>query len=565
MEHAAKPPLTSLRILLRVFRLVVHPFAFLGAGLLSGLETAAAMITPILLQGFIRLASGSGSVALWESLMMSIALLSLIPLIAFGGRRCKRLARQGVCAMRIKSFRHILALPYEAFHQRSVGEYAALLTSDTERASAFMQGYTVGSLFRACLLLAASLGVLATQNPAMLALGLVMALLSWILPALLYPLEQRLRLSIQGKLDETGSQISQVCKGAAEIRSFGMQPQLVERYTRICRKICRLRIRVKLTDALINSLLDLFRLSAQPLALAAGAWAVAQGAMPLDTLVLASGYAGLLSEAAGSLSLFVHNSQLSLASAKRIFSLLDSAEESGTGSDNVCPGTQRVAIELDQVSFAYPNRPPLLENASLQVPQGQIYALTGESGGGKSTVFKLLLGFYRPTHGRIKLMGRSIESITLDTLREMTAYVSQDATLFQATLLDNIRWGRPEADASQVEEAARQAKIHDFIQTLPEGYDTVLSDGAQNISGGQRQRIALARAILKNAPILLLDEFTSALDAETEKAIISDLKEIFRGKTVLLIAHRPASLSVADRVIRLEKGKFYSSSAYASR
>ncbi|MFR1760264.1 MAG: ATP-binding cassette domain-containing protein, partial [Christensenellaceae bacterium] len=133
--------------------------------------------------------------------------------------------------------------------------------------------------------------------------------------------------------------------------------------------------------------------------------------------------------------------------------------------------------------------------------------------------------------------------------------VSQDATLFQASILDNIRWGRPGADMRQVEEAARRAKIHDFIGTLPEGYATILSDGAQNISGGQRQRIALARAILKDAPILLLDEFTSALDEDTERTMIDDLRPVFQGKTVLMIAHRPAALAVADRIVSLEKGR----------
>lgn len=146
--------------------------------------------------------------------------------------------------------------------------------------------------------------------------------------------------------------------------------------------------------------------------------------------------------------------------------------------------------------------------------------------------------------------------MNLDTLRGMTAYVSQDATLFQASILDNIRWGRPEANDRQVKEAARRAKIHDFIDTLPEGYHTVIADGAQNISGGQRQRIALARAILKDAPILLLDEFTSALDPETERAIIDDLKAIFQGKTVLMIAHRPAALAIADEIIQMQNGQF---------
>ena len=297
-------------------------------------------------------------------------------------------------------------------------------------------------------------------------------------------------------------------------------------------------------------------MSAQPLALAAGAFAVARGAMSLDVLALVSGYAGLLAEAAGSLSLFTHHSQLSLASAKRILSLLKTPVEQG-GRPNGCDGGAAAedAICFNQVSFGYPGRAPLLDSACLQIPKGQICALVGASGSGKSTLFKLLLGFYSPTQGEIRMMGRPVGAMTLEQLRAMTAYVSQDATLFQASILDNIRWGRPGADMRQVEEAARRAKIHDFIGTLPEGYATILSDGAQNISGGQRQRIALARAILKDAPILLLDEFTSALDEDTERTMIDDLRPVFQGKTVLMIAHRPAALAVADRIVSLEKGR----------
>lgn len=558
MEHATRRPLGTFSVLFRIFHRMKRPFVFWGSGLLSGLETAGSLMAPVLLQGLIRSVSHEGSAALGWSLVLAAALWGLYPLICLGGRRCKRAVRQGVNALRREILGHMLSLPYDVFRRRSIGEYTALLTTDTERATAFLQGYTVSSLFRALLLLGASIGVLLAHSPAMLALGLMLAFLSWAFPALLYPIEQRLRLSIQKRLDESGDQISQAFQGAAEIRSFCLQPQLTEQYGRLCRRIFQDRVRLKLVDAVINGWIELARLSAQPLALAAGAWAVARGVMALDTLVLTSGYVGILAEAVGSLSLFAHNSQLSLASAKRILSLLDlPGEGRDKGSSRYKKsGDAPPAICFDHVSFAYPGRPPLLDHACLKIPEGQIWGIIGGSGCGKSTLLKLLLGFYMPTNGQIRIKGQPIETMNLDTLRGMTAYVSQDATLFQASILDNIRWGRPEANDRQVKEAARRAKIHDFIDTLPEGYHTVIADGAQNISGGQRQRIALARAILKDAPILLLDEFTSALDPETERAIIDDLKAIFQGKTVLMIAHRPAALAIADEIIQMQNGQF---------
>lgn len=189
------------------------------------------------------------------------------------------------------------------------------------------------------------------------------------------------------------------------------------------------------------------------------------------------------------------------------------------------------------------------------MPEGQVTALVGPSGGGKSTVMKLLLGFYPPDEGVLRVRGRLAEEFPLDEVRDLMAYVPQEATLFHGTVADNIRFGSPTATDEEVEAAAKTAYASGFIGELPEGYDTIVGERGANLSGGQRQRIAIARALLKNAPILLLDEATSALDAESEYEVQQGLNELMKDRTTLVIAHRLSTIERADTICVLADGE----------
>jgi ATP-binding cassette, subfamily B, bacterial len=191
----------------------------------------------------------------------------------------------------------------------------------------------------------------------------------------------------------------------------------------------------------------------------------------------------------------------------------------------------------------------------LHIPAGQRVGLIGKSGAGKSTVLSLLQRFYETQGGQIKIDGQDIGSITQDSLRHAIAVVPQDIALFHRTVYENIAYGRPEASRDEVLAAAREARCSDFIEAMPEGYDTIVGDRGVKLSGGQRQRIAIARAILKNAPILLLDEATSALDSASEEAIQKALDRLMVGRTVVAIAHRLSTLNSFDRIIVMSAGK----------
>jgi ATP-binding cassette subfamily B protein len=212
------------------------------------------------------------------------------------------------------------------------------------------------------------------------------------------------------------------------------------------------------------------------------------------------------------------------------------------------------AIAFNNVSFGYPGAPKIFERFSLRLQPGQRVGLVGRSGGGKSTLFTLLQRFYDVNEGSITIDGQDISRVTQQSLREAISVVPQDISLFHRSIRDNIRYGRPNATDDEVLRAAIAARC-DFVESLPEGLDTMVGDRGVKLSGGQRQRIAIARAFLKDAPILLLDEATAALDGEAEEAIREALTRLMRGRTVIAIAHRLATLRNFDRIVVLKAGR----------
>jgi ATP-binding cassette subfamily B protein len=224
------------------------------------------------------------------------------------------------------------------------------------------------------------------------------------------------------------------------------------------------------------------------------------------------------------------------------------------------------SVEFDKVSFAYPGRPDLqaLRGLSLSVRPGETVALVGPSGAGKSTVLRLLLRFYDPQSGVIRLDGIDLRDADPAQVRARMALVAQDAPLFSGSALDNIRFGREEADLEAVQAAARAAEADGFIQALPQGYDTGVGERAKTLSGGQKQRLAIARALVRNAPILLLDEATSALDAENERLVQQALHDAMTGRTTLVIAHRLATVLRADRIVVMDQGQVVEQGTHAS-
>ena len=286
-----------------------------------------------------------------------------------------------------------------------------------------------------------------------------------------------------------------------------------------------------------------------------GALEVWSGRLTVGTLMAFYAYLGMLYQPIQrltELNLILANS---LAAMDRIFEVFDTFPEVRERPAAIPLARARGAITFEAVNFHYDGREPVLERLQLTIPAGTTAALIGPSGAGKSTLVKLLPRFYDVTDGRITIDGRDIREATLKSLREQIAIVSQEPILFSGTIADNLRYGKPKATDDELRAAARAAFADSFIEQLPDGYQTEIGERGVRLSGGQKQRLAIARAFLKDAPILILDEPTSALDAESEELVKQALKRLLEGRTALIIAHRLSTIEHADVVVVLDDGR----------
>ena len=391
----------------------------------------------------------------------------------------------------------------------------------------------------------------------------ILALAATILTPLIFLLISTLTAPISKRSEEMQTEIGQVnslaqdgLSGAMVIKAFNLETLLDDRFRQANQKALQKGLGIARLRALIEGIIMPLSITPFILAIGLGGYFVIQKEITFGALFAFINLLNWVVNPLGSLpNIFASMSEASGA-ATRIFDLLDQPGELQDGAHlvaNARPGAN--AIEFHNLSFAYSDGVPILKNISFDIPAGQKVAIVGPSGGGKSTLLKLILGYYPLQEGSVRLFGQDLSAWHLPALRDQMALVAQDTYLFPVSLAENIRLGRPDASQAQIEEAARLANIHDFIASLPEGYQTGAGEWGGRLSGGQRQRISLARAILKDAPILLLDEPTSALDTESEALVQQSLEWFTAGRTSLVIAHRLSTIKNADRVLVVQDGE----------
>jgi ATP-binding cassette, subfamily B, bacterial len=290
------------------------------------------------------------------------------------------------------------------------------------------------------------------------------------------------------------------------------------------------------------------------LVLLCGGWMVLDGHTTVGTIVAFNSYVLMLQPPFRMLGMMIMMGQRAAASAKRIYEILDTEPEVADGTDPV-DARLRGDIRFEDVDFAYPDGTVALRGLSLRIRPGETVALVGRTGSGKSTLARLLARFYDTTAGTVRVDGYDVRRLRLSRLREQIGIVPDEPFLFSVSIRDNIAYARPAADLDQVVAAAQAAGADEFIRELPDGYDTVVGERGYTLSGGQRQRIAIARALLLNPPILVLDDATSAVDVAVEQRIHHALQGLMRGRTTLIVAHRLSTISLADRVVLMEDGR----------
>jgi len=398
---------------------------------------------------------------------------------------------------------------------------------------------------------------------------IVMLRLDWVLTLLslsivplivgaIYFFASRIRSESTSIQEHESAVLAQAQEGLSSIRmvhAFGREDFEVRQFHQQAQQSLQANLRLTLTNvnsALVISTLMVIGTAAMYYV---GTLHVLAGTLSLGSLLVFSAYLLMLYQPLESLTYTAWAMEGATAGAKRCFEILDSQDDVRDSPNAVDISSAKGAIELRSVDFGYAESRIVLRDINLSIAPNQIVGLVGGTGAGKSTLLSLVPRFYDPTTGSVMLDGRDVHEITKKSLRAQIAIVLQDTLLFSTTVRENIAYGRPDATEEEIIEAARRAQADEFIRQMPQGYSSLVGERGGHLSVGQRQRIGIARAFLKNAPILLLDEPTSALDPSTEAAIMETIKELMRGRTTLIATHRLATIHNLDQIIVLEHGR----------
>ena len=444
-------------------------------------------------------------------------------------------------------------LPVAYMEARHSGDMLSVLNADLGKMKTLLSNNLIDVISNSVRFLAAFAYILSVNW--------ILTLVSTIVTPALFIGVSMLTAPVSKRSEEMQEEIGQVnsvakdgLSGAMVIKVFNLVDVLDRRFHAANLQALRKGLQVARLRALIDSIGLGLGITPFIIAMGLGGYLVIDGAMTFGAMFA---FINLLNFVVNPLG-FLPNVFASMAEAagagKRVFDLLDQDSEP-TGGPETQPGEGGAAVAFEQVTFGYQEDQTVLKDISLTVQPGQTVAVVGPSGGGKSTLLKLILGYYPLTGGRLSLLGRDLNAWQRRALRQQMAFVAQDIYLFPVSIGENIRLGRPDASQEEVIAAARLANIHDFIAALPRGYETGAGEWGGRLSGGQKQRISLARAILKDAPILLLDEPTSALDTESEALVQQALERFTQGRTTLVIAHRLSTIKNADRVVVIDAGR----------
>jgi ATP-binding cassette subfamily B protein len=456
-------------------------------------------------------------------------------------------------SLRIDAYQHVQRLPMAYLSQQPTGRLMSILNDDINQLERFLDG-GANSLIQVAATVVLVGGVFFYLSP-------LVALLAFVpIPIILagaFFFQHRLGpryLAVRERAGLLNARLSNNLGGMVNIKSYVTQlheAEQIDEQSRLYRQANTAAIRL---SSAFTPIIRMAILGGFLATMVMGGQMVFKGQLAVGSYsVLVFLTQRLLWPLTG-LAATVDLYQRAMASTQRVLDLLDIPPE----RDDVgypLPAKVVGSLRFVDLHFAYPGRQPLFEGLNLDIAAGQWVALVGSTGSGKSTLVKLLLRFYEPSGGRIELDGQNLADVKLGDLRRAVGLVSQDVFLSDDTVRANIAYGRPDANLEVVIEAARVAEAHDFIIQLPEGYETRVGERGQALSGGQRQRLSIARAVLKNPPILILDEATSAVDNETEAALSRSLSRISRGRTSLVIAHRLSTIRHADQIFVMDQGK----------
>jgi ATP-binding cassette subfamily B protein len=451
-------------------------------------------------------------------------------------------------------YAHLLRLSFGYYDRHQTGQLMSRATVDLQGVRFFL-GYGLIFFFQHVLTVVSVTAVMFWFNwrLALIPLAITPALIAiaYRYSHVAHPLLR----DVQQKLADVATVSEENIVGVHVVKSFAQEEQELAKFARRSEAVFGQSVQANRQRAVYVPLISFIPLLAQAAVLLVGGRMVAHGTLPIGEFIAFNLYVTMLVMPLRSLGMWIGQAQRATASGERIFEIMDEPEEVQDEPGAVALPRGKGRIRLEHVGFSYGTGRPVLEDVDLDVAPGRTIALIGHTGSGKTTLTSLVPRFYDVTAGRVLIDGVDVRDVHLASLRSAIGVISQDPFLFSATVRENIAFGRADATDDEVEQAARLAQAHEFVERLPERYDTVIGERGITLSGGQRQRLAIARALVVDPRILILDDATASVDATTEARIRLGLREAMRGRTTLIIAHRLSTIALADEIVVLAGGR----------
>jgi ATP-binding cassette, subfamily B, bacterial len=468
-----------------------------------------------------------------------------------------------VVDLRSRVYAAMQRLSFRFFDANTTGPLINRVTGDTQSVRLFVDGVLVQGV-NTVLAFIVYLICLVRIHPGLAIACLAPLPVVWLLVLVIASWLRKDYRENRELVDHLVLTFEELLRGIPVIKGFGLERWAENRFLQANRAVCDQKQRVFMKLAVLHPAVSLLNYLAQAILLGYGGWLAIHGQIPLGAgLVVFAGVLQQLSAQVNAVAAIADNLQLTLTGAQRVFEVLD-AEPEVSDAPHAQPLLRaRGEVIFENVSFAFNRNNSVLRAVNLQVRAGERIAIVGPTGAGKSALIQLIPRFYDPDQGQVKLDGRDLRDWRVNDVRSQVGLVFQESFLFSASVAANIAFGKPQATREEIERAARLSAAHEFITALPQGYDTVLHENGGNLSGGQRQRLALARALVLDPAILILDDPTAAVDTETEAEILAALTSAMAGRTCFIVAHRLGAVRTADRIIVLEAGQIAASGTHA--
>ncbi|WP_121989316.1 ABC transporter ATP-binding protein [Nitrospira lenta] len=463
------------------------------------------------------------------------------------------ISQRVVADFRTHLFAHLQSLAVSFFSRRRTGELLSRLMNDVTVVQSIVTETPIDTAKQVVTFIG-GIGFLLAMNWRLCLLILLLLPLLVLVAKFFGRKLKLLSTSIQDQTAALSTLLEEVISGIRIVKSFVQTKREEDRFLTAVQYGLSLSLRRASIMALFIPVISLLTFSAAAAVLWYGGTQVIEGTVTPGDLFAFVLFAGILIGPFSSAARVFAQIKEAQGATQRVFEILDAQPDIQDAPNAHVLSTVRGHVRAEQVSFSYDPRTPVLSHLSFEAQPGELVAFVGPTGAGKTTIINLLHRFYDPVDGRITVDGHDLKQVTVDSWYRQVALVPQETILFGGTILDNIRYGNPEASEAEVQEASKAAHAHEFVSAFPDQYLTVVGEKGINLSGGQRQRIAIARAILKNPRVLLLDEATSALDTESERLVQEALERLMDGRTTFVVAHRLSTIQRADRILVLDKG-----------